>query len=147
MMDEAAVWRVYVMEYARSKDQPWVDLISGMYREGTMDLPFSFILAQRGDRNVLVDTGFMQEEHGSFLFREGGGIRIDEVKELPGYQPAFRRIILQENGFEWLIEGKHLLIPGDIVDGFIADSGMQISRQVFYMETLPPRPDPGKHLL
>ena len=71
-MDEAAVWRVYVMEYARSKDQPWVDLISGMYREGTMDLPFSFILAQRDDRNVLVDTGFMQEEHGSGFSRKFG---------------------------------------------------------------------------
>jgi glyoxylase-like metal-dependent hydrolase (beta-lactamase superfamily II) len=71
-MDGAAVWRVYVMEYARSKDQPWVDLISGMYREGTMDLPFSFILAQRGDRNVLVDTGFMQEEHRSGFSRKFG---------------------------------------------------------------------------
>jgi glyoxylase-like metal-dependent hydrolase (beta-lactamase superfamily II) len=71
-MDEAAVWRVHVMEYARSKDQPWVDLISGMYREGTMDLPFSFILAQRDDRNVLVDTGFMQEEHGSGFSRKFG---------------------------------------------------------------------------
>ena len=51
------------MEYARSKKQPWVDLVSGMYREGVMDLPFSFVLAQRGGRNVLVDTGFMQDEH------------------------------------------------------------------------------------
>ena len=47
------------------KDQPWVDLISGMYDDGVMDLPFSFILARRGDRNVLVDTGFMQDEHSS----------------------------------------------------------------------------------
>ena len=60
------------MEYARSKDQPWVDLISGMYREGTMDLPFSFILAQRGDRNVLVDTGFMQDDHSSGFARKFG---------------------------------------------------------------------------
>ena len=46
-MAEAATWDVYVMEYARSKNQPWVDLISGMYHEGVMDLPFSFIFAQR----------------------------------------------------------------------------------------------------
>ena len=71
-MEATSVWRVYVMEYARSKDQPWVDLISGMYHEGTMDLPFSFILAQRDDRNVLVDTGFMQEEHGSGFTRKFG---------------------------------------------------------------------------
>jgi glyoxylase-like metal-dependent hydrolase (beta-lactamase superfamily II) len=72
-MAEQPVWRVYVMEYARSKDQPWVDLISGMYREGTMDLPFSFILAQRDGRNVLVDTGFMQD-HGSSTFSRKFGI-------------------------------------------------------------------------
>ena len=58
----AANWDLYVMEFARSKNQPWVDLISGMYQEGVMDLPFSFILAQQGERNLLVDTGFMQEE-------------------------------------------------------------------------------------
>lgn len=65
MAEQSATWDVYVMEYARSKDQPWVDLISGMYKDGVMDLPFSFVLARRGDRNVLVDTGFMQHE-GSF---------------------------------------------------------------------------------
>jgi glyoxylase-like metal-dependent hydrolase (beta-lactamase superfamily II) len=63
MPDQNMHWDVYVLEYARSKDQPWVDLISGMYQDGVMDLPFSFILARRGDRNVLVDTGFMQDDH------------------------------------------------------------------------------------
>ena len=72
MAQEPANWDVYVMEFARSKDQPWVDLISGMYNDGVMDLPFSFILAQRGERNVLVDTGFMQEEHGSSFSRKFG---------------------------------------------------------------------------
>jgi glyoxylase-like metal-dependent hydrolase (beta-lactamase superfamily II) len=71
-METTPVWQVYVMEYARSKNQPWVNLISGMYDQGTVDLPFSFILAQRGDRNVLVDTGFMQEEHGSGFSRKFG---------------------------------------------------------------------------
>ena len=54
------------------KDQPWVDLISGMYDDGVMDLPFSFMLAQRGERNVLVDTGFMQDEHSSGFSRKFG---------------------------------------------------------------------------
>lgn len=60
-----AQWTIHVIEYARSKDQPWVDLINGMYQDGTMDLPFSFILAQHGDSNVLVDTGFMKSEEGA----------------------------------------------------------------------------------
>ena len=69
-MTEDALWQVYVMEFARSKEQPWVDLISGMYREGVVDLPFSFVLAQRGDHNVLVDTGFMQDDHASGFARK-----------------------------------------------------------------------------
>ena len=71
-MAQSTIWDVYVMEFARSKDQPWVDLISGMYRQGVMDLPFSFILAQQGGRNVLVDTGFMQDEHSSGFSRKFG---------------------------------------------------------------------------
>jgi glyoxylase-like metal-dependent hydrolase (beta-lactamase superfamily II) len=65
-------WEIYVLEYARSKGQPWVDLISGMYDDGRVDLPFSFVLARRGDRNVLVDTGFMQDEHSSGFSRKFG---------------------------------------------------------------------------
>ena len=63
-MAQAAIWDLYVMEFARSKDQPWVDLVAGMYPEGVMDLPFSFVLSQREGRNVLVDTGFMRDERG-----------------------------------------------------------------------------------
>jgi glyoxylase-like metal-dependent hydrolase (beta-lactamase superfamily II) len=72
MMAEAATWDVYVMEYARSKNQPWVDLISGMYHEGVMDLPFSFIFAQRDEDRVLIDTGFMQDDHSSTFSRKFG---------------------------------------------------------------------------
>jgi glyoxylase-like metal-dependent hydrolase (beta-lactamase superfamily II) len=60
----SAAWDLYVMEYARSNNQPWVDLVAGMYADGVMDLPFSFVLLQREGRNALVDTGFMRDEHG-----------------------------------------------------------------------------------
>jgi glyoxylase-like metal-dependent hydrolase (beta-lactamase superfamily II) len=63
MAQQPANWDLYVLEYARSKDQPWVDLISGMYDDGLVDLPFSFMLARNGGRNVLIDTGFMQDDH------------------------------------------------------------------------------------
>ena len=60
-MAQSATWDFYVLEYARSKNQPWVDLVAGMYDDGVMDLPFSFVLLQRDGRNVLVDTGFMRQ--------------------------------------------------------------------------------------
>ena len=66
------IWDLFVIEYARSKAQPWVDLISGMYDDGTVDLPFSFLLAQQGERNVLIDTGFMQDENSSGFSRKFG---------------------------------------------------------------------------
>ena len=71
-MSKAAAWDLHVMEFARSKNQPWVDLISGMYKEGVMDLPFSFILAQREGRRLLIDTGFMQEEPCNGFSRKFG---------------------------------------------------------------------------
>jgi glyoxylase-like metal-dependent hydrolase (beta-lactamase superfamily II) len=95
-MPEAAIWEVFVMEFARSKNQPWVDLISGMYQEGVMDLPFSFILARNGTRVGLVDTGFMQEERRGGFSRKFGiptwisplrmlaemGIHADDVTDI-----------------------------------------------------------------
>ena len=73
MNSDNNLWDVFVLEYARSHNQPWVDLISGMYEEGGVDLPFSFILARSGDRNVLIDTGFMQGE-GCSSFPQKFGI-------------------------------------------------------------------------
>ncbi|MBZ9738744.1 N-acyl homoserine lactonase family protein [Mesorhizobium sp. CO1-1-4] len=63
-MAQTVDWEIYVIEFARSKNQPWVDLVNGMYDDGPTDLPFSFVLARSGDRNVLVDTGFMKDETG-----------------------------------------------------------------------------------
>lgn len=81
MAEQPAAWDVYVMEYARSKDQPWVDLISGMYKDGVMDLPFSFVLARRDDRIVLVDTGFIQHEE-SFSQKFGIPTWISPIRML-----------------------------------------------------------------
>jgi glyoxylase-like metal-dependent hydrolase (beta-lactamase superfamily II) len=58
-------WDVYVIEFARSKDQPLDGLISGAHDDGVVDLPFSFVLAKRDDKVVLVDTGFMNEGIGA----------------------------------------------------------------------------------
>lgn len=65
-------WTIHVIEFARSRDQPWVDLVSGMAEDGGVDLPFSFVLAESGERKVLIDTGFMQDEHSSGFSRKFG---------------------------------------------------------------------------
>jgi len=57
-------WEVFVIEFARSKDQPVDSLIQGAHEAGVIDLPFSFVVARSGDRVVLVDTGFMKEGIG-----------------------------------------------------------------------------------
>lgn len=76
-------WDLYVLEFARSHQQPWVDLISGMLDDGRVDLPFSFVLARQGDHNVLIDTGFMQDEHSSgFSLRFGVPHWISPVRML-----------------------------------------------------------------
>lgn len=65
-------WDLFVIEYARSHQQPWVNLVSGMAGDGNVDLPFSFMLARHGDRSVLIDTGFMQDEKSSGFSKKFG---------------------------------------------------------------------------
>lgn len=64
-MAAEAQWEVFVLEYARARGQPVVDLINGAHDAGLMDTPFAFVFARSGDRRVLVDTGFMREGLGA----------------------------------------------------------------------------------
>jgi len=61
----AAPWELYVVEYARSRNQPVASLIAGAFEDGNMEVPFSFVLARSGDRNVLLDCGFMNDGGGA----------------------------------------------------------------------------------
>lgn len=65
-------WEVYVLEYARTANQPIASLLLGVYDEGAIDLPFAFVLARRRGVNVLVDTGFMNEGSGEEMARRSG---------------------------------------------------------------------------
>lgn len=82
MTSETMPWEVYVVEFARSSQQPWVDLVAGMYDDGKVDLPFSFVLLKRGDRKVLVDTGFIQESSTAFSLKFGIPYWISPVRML-----------------------------------------------------------------
>ncbi len=64
-MAEGKDWQLFVFEYARSRNQPVASLIHGAFGDGVMDVPFSFVLAQRDGRNVLLDCGFMNEGGGA----------------------------------------------------------------------------------
>src|ERR1700742_730048 len=90
------LWEVHVIEYARSKDQPLVDLVNGAPHSVLLDVPFGFVLAQNGDRNVLIDTGFLKEGSGGEFSSKFGipywispvrmleemGVKADEVTDI-----------------------------------------------------------------
>lgn len=96
MMTSAPQWEVYVLEYARAKDQPVASLINGTHDQGLMDTPFSFVFARSGGRNVLIDTGFMREGIGAEMSERFGvpewispltllaelGVRPDDVTDI-----------------------------------------------------------------
>ncbi len=67
MSEAHTTYEVYVIEYARSKDQPVASLLLGVYDRGTVDLPFSFVLARNDERTILIDTGFMREGNGETM--------------------------------------------------------------------------------
>jgi glyoxylase-like metal-dependent hydrolase (beta-lactamase superfamily II) len=62
--ETAADWQLYVIEYARSRNQPMASLLLGAFDEPPVNVPFSFVLAQNAKHKVLVDTGFMDEGGG-----------------------------------------------------------------------------------
>ena len=64
-MTDGNVWELYVIEYARSRNQPVASLIATAFGDGVIDLPFSFVLARSGGRNVLLDCGFINEGGGA----------------------------------------------------------------------------------
>lgn len=74
-------WSLHLLEFARSRPQPWVNLISGMAGAGTVELPFSFCLAVSGERKVLIDTGFMETE-ASFSRKFGAHEWVSPVRLL-----------------------------------------------------------------
>jgi glyoxylase-like metal-dependent hydrolase (beta-lactamase superfamily II) len=77
------MWEIFVLEYARSKNQPVATLIQGAYDQGTIDLPFAFVLARSGSRHVLVDCGFM---------KEGNGIAVAEKFGIPNWISPVRMV-------------------------------------------------------
>lgn len=78
----AGNWDVFVIEFATTVNDRWVNLVNGFDPDATMDLPFSFVLARRGDRNVLVDTGFLKDEGSSYEIKFGIPRWISPVRML-----------------------------------------------------------------
>ncbi len=72
MSEENRNWEIYVLEYARAKDQPIAALVNGTHDEGVMDTPFAFVFARNGTRNILIDTGFMREGIGAEMSERFG---------------------------------------------------------------------------
>lgn len=82
-----AKWELYVLEYARSRDQPVASLIAGAFADGIMNVPFSFVVAKGGDRAVLIDCGFMNH---------GGGAEMAKKFDVPWWISPLR--LLEEIG-------------------------------------------------
>ena len=60
-------YELFVVEYARSKDQPVASLLLGVYDRGVIDLPFAFVVARNADRVVLIDSGFQRKGNGAVM--------------------------------------------------------------------------------
>ena len=84
------LWDVFVLEFAMVPNDRWVNLVSGYDPDATMDLPFSFILARQGERKVLVDTGFLQDDGSDYAIKLGIPRWISPLRMLAeaGLRPA-----------------------------------------------------------
>jgi glyoxylase-like metal-dependent hydrolase (beta-lactamase superfamily II) len=127
-------WEVHVIEFARSKDQPLVDLVNGAHDAGVLDLPFGFVLARNGDKVVLVDTGFLNEGSGAEFSKKFGipywispvrmlaelGVGAEDVTDIVlshahfdhmGSISAFNRARIYMQKKEWLSWNEAMALP------------------------------------
>jgi glyoxylase-like metal-dependent hydrolase (beta-lactamase superfamily II) len=130
----SSLWEVHVIEFARSKDQPLIDLVNGAPTTRVLDLPFGFVLARNGSRIVLIDTGFLNEGSGADFSEKFGipywisplrmleelGVAADDVTDIVlshahfdhmGSISAFTkaRIFIQKK--EWLSWNEAMALP------------------------------------
>ena len=127
-------WVVHVIEFARSKNQPLVDLVNGAPPSKVLDLPFGFVLAQNGSKNVLIDTGFLNEGSGADFSRKFGipewispvrmlselGVAADDVTDIVlshahfdhmGSISAFAKAKIYIQKREWLSWNEAMALP------------------------------------
>lgn len=60
---ESRQYKIFVLEFGRTLDQPIGNALYGAYNSGVAPMPYGFVAAHDGNRVVLVDAGF--EERGS----------------------------------------------------------------------------------
>lgn len=131
-----AKWELYVLEYARSRNQPVASLIQGAFDEGVMDVPFAFVLARNGKRNVLIDSGFMNK---------GGGAEMATKFDIPWWISPVRLLgelgVLAEQVTDIFISHAHFDHMGGIGEFPNAMIYMQKREYLSWLEAmaLPPR--------
>ena len=131
-----AKWELYVLEYARSRNQPVASLIQGAFDEGVMNVPFAFVLARNGKRNVLIDSGFMNK---------GGGAEMATKFDIPWWISPVRLLgelgVLAEQVTDIFISHAHFDHMGGIGEFPNAMIYMQKREYLSWLEAmaLPPR--------
>jgi glyoxylase-like metal-dependent hydrolase (beta-lactamase superfamily II) len=127
----ATEWELFVFEYARSRNQPVASLIHGAFTEGVIDLPFSFVLARRGERNVLVDCGFMNE---------GGGAEMAIRFDVPWWVSPVKMLaefgVLADSVSDIVLSHAHFDHMGSIGEFRKAALHMQRREYLSWMEAL-----------
>ncbi|WP_114836279.1 N-acyl homoserine lactonase family protein (plasmid) [Agrobacterium tumefaciens] len=68
-MSDPSIW---VLEYARSPVHPVSAVFYGSHNQGTMNLPFSYVLIKSGDVVALVDVGYDESDFGGTIAQSIG---------------------------------------------------------------------------
>lgn len=68
-MTDPSVW---VLEYARSPVHPVSAVFYGSHNQGTMNLPFTYVLIKSGDALALVDVGYDEKDFGGTIAQSIG---------------------------------------------------------------------------
>ena len=135
-MAASATWELFVLEYARSRDQPVASLIAGAFSDGIMNVPFSFVVAKSGDRAVLIDCGFMNH---------GGGAAMAKKFDVPWWISPVRLLeeigVARDDVSDIVLSHAHFDHMGSIAEFPRARLFIQKQEYLSWMEAfaLPPR--------
>jgi len=67
-------YSIWVLEYAYVPDYARSDVIYGAHNEGTLKLPYCYVLLKSDERTVMVDVGYNFKEYGKTLAERFGVI-------------------------------------------------------------------------
>lgn len=63
----ASDYSIWVCEYAHAPEYPVSGVLYGEHNQGTLNLPYGYVVIKNAERTVMIDVGYNYREHGQVM--------------------------------------------------------------------------------